>query len=54
MGACNAGFADCDGNPANGCELNVRGTDVNHCGVRGELLVDVPEIDRATFDVQWR
>lgn len=29
--ACNAGFANCDGNSANGCEVNVQ-TDVNNCG----------------------
>ncbi|MEZ4394935.1 MAG: hypothetical protein R3A48_27990 [Polyangiales bacterium] len=31
IGACNAGFADCDGDPANGCEVNLN-TDVAHCG----------------------
>jgi len=34
LGSCNAGFADCDGNPANGCEVDTR-TDVNHCGACG-------------------
>ncbi|MBK8691199.1 MAG: hypothetical protein IPN17_02545 [Deltaproteobacteria bacterium] len=29
--ACNAGFADCDANPANGCEV-FTGTDARHCG----------------------
>jgi hypothetical protein len=29
--ACNSGFANCDGNPANGCEIN-KNTDVNNCG----------------------
>jgi hypothetical protein len=29
--SCTAGFADCDGNPANGCEVNLT-TDPNHCG----------------------
>ena len=28
---CNAGFADCDGNPANGCEANLA-TSTAHCG----------------------
>jgi hypothetical protein len=28
---CNSGFADCNGNPADGCETNLS-TDVNHCG----------------------
>ena len=31
VGQCNAGFADCDKMPANGCELAVSG-DVNNCG----------------------
>ncbi len=35
VGACDAGFADCDGNPANGCEVEVRGADVNNCGACG-------------------
>jgi hypothetical protein len=26
VASCNAGFADCDGNPANGCEVNTRAT----------------------------
>ncbi len=30
-GTCSAGFADCDGAAANGCEVAL-GTDVNHCG----------------------
>ncbi len=29
VGGCDAGFADCDGAAANGCETNVRGADVN-------------------------
>ncbi len=28
---CNAGFADCDGNAANGCEVSL-GSNVSHCG----------------------
>jgi len=31
MGACAAGFANCDGNAANGCEVNTR-ADNNNCG----------------------
>lgn len=31
IGSCHAGFSDCDGNPANGCEVNTV-TDTNHCG----------------------
>ena len=29
--SCNAGFADCDSDPANGCEVDTT-TDLNHCG----------------------
>jgi hypothetical protein len=38
--ACNVGFADCDGNPANGCEVNTR-TDVNNCGGCGNRPIEV-------------
>jgi hypothetical protein len=31
MGACNAGFSNCDGVAANGCEVNLT-TDPNNCG----------------------
>lgn len=31
MGSCNSGFADCDMNPATGCEINTN-TDVKNCG----------------------
>lgn len=31
---CNAGFMDCDGNPANGCEVNVQ-NNTNNCGMCG-------------------
>ncbi len=34
MGACNPGFADCDGNPANGCETVVS-NNINNCGACG-------------------
>ncbi len=34
--ACNAGFADCDGNPSNGCEVNTQ-TSAAHCGGCGML-----------------
>jgi hypothetical protein len=33
---CNAGFADCDGNPSNGCETNTT-NDVNNCGACGRF-----------------
>ena len=31
IAACNAGFANCNGNAADGCEVNLQ-TDVNNCG----------------------
>ncbi|MDP3278990.1 MAG: hypothetical protein Q8Q09_27605 [Deltaproteobacteria bacterium] len=31
VSSCSAGFADCDGNGSNGCEVNTR-TDPSHCG----------------------
>ncbi len=31
---CNTGFADCDGDPGNGCEVDTRGS-VDHCGACG-------------------
>jgi len=34
--ACNAGFGDCDGNPANGCEVFL-GTSVASCGTCGNV-----------------
>lgn len=33
---CNAGFADCDGQPGNGCEVNLQ-TDSSHCGNCGTV-----------------
>ena len=36
VAACNEGFADCDDNPANGCEVNVM-SDVNNCGACGKV-----------------
>ncbi|MBL8600618.1 MAG: hypothetical protein JNK72_01710 [Myxococcales bacterium] len=35
---CNAGFADCDGNPANGCEVDTR-SNVSNCGGCGRACV---------------
>ncbi|MDO9022186.1 MAG: hypothetical protein Q7V43_34985, partial [Myxococcales bacterium] len=32
VGGCRAGFGDCNGMAADGCEVNVRGSNVNHCG----------------------
>ncbi len=34
MGACETGFADCDGNAVNGCEVNLR-ADTANCGACG-------------------
>jgi hypothetical protein len=34
LAACNVGFANCDNNPANGCEINVR-TNLSNCGACG-------------------
>jgi hypothetical protein len=39
--ACNFGFDDCDGNPANGCETNVS-ADVKNCGACGMVCPAVP------------
>jgi hypothetical protein len=36
IGGCPTGFADCDGNPANGCEVNTA-TDLGNCGGCGML-----------------
>ena len=35
VAACNTGFADCDGNPANGCEV-ILASDASHCGGCGQ------------------
>jgi hypothetical protein len=35
IASCNAGFADCDQNPANGCETNL--SNVNNCGQCGKV-----------------
>jgi hypothetical protein len=36
IASCNAGFADCNMNPADGCEVNTR-TDKNNCGACGKV-----------------
>jgi len=33
---CNAGYANCDGNQANGCEVNLT-SDSNNCGACGNV-----------------
>ena len=35
-GGCAPGFADCDNNPMNGCEVKLA-TDLNHCGACGKV-----------------
>jgi hypothetical protein len=39
--ACNAGFADCDGNPLNGCEVNLS-TSIANCGTCGNTCGSLP------------
>src|SRR5580658_1790981 len=36
VASCHAGHANCDGNPANGCEVNTQ-TDVDNCGGCGAV-----------------
>ena len=36
LGQCNPGFADCDGNVPNGCEVNIN-ADANNCGGCGKI-----------------
>ena len=36
VAVCNGGYANCDGNPANGCEVKTT-SDVNNCGVCGNV-----------------
>jgi hypothetical protein len=36
---CNAPFGDCDGKPANGCEVNIS-TDPNNCGGCGKVCLN--------------
>ena len=38
IAACAPGFADCDGNPANGCEVDLN-SNPNHCGGCGNVCV---------------
>lgn len=32
VGSCSPGYADCDGNPKNGCEINIANGDLKNCG----------------------
>ncbi len=43
--ACTAGWADCDGDPSNGCEANLR--DPAHCGRCGTVCRDPSPVCRA-------
>jgi len=47
VGACNAGFGDCDGNPANGCEVNLARDPANcgGCGMRRAEVCDGADND---------
>ena len=38
LASCNAGFANCDGNPANGCEVSTA-SDVSNCGACGVVCI---------------
>jgi len=40
---CNAGWANCDGNPINGCEVNLF-NDVNHCNACGNMCVPTAHV----------
>jgi hypothetical protein len=40
IAACNGGFANCNNNPADGCEVNTS-TSVNHCGACGNTCFTV-------------
>ncbi len=46
LGACDAGWANCDGNPANGCEVSLT-SDLAHCGACATAC-DVPANATAT------
>jgi hypothetical protein len=48
IGMCNPGFADCDRNLANGCEVNTQ-SDVNNCGACGVVC---PTVAKGTTSCQ--
>lgn len=41
IGACNAGFANCNGNPADGCETNIQ-TNTQNCGACNAVCPTLP------------
>ncbi len=41
VASCATGFADCDGSPINGCEVDTR-SDLDHCGACGRLCAARP------------
>ncbi|MBP6832410.1 MAG: hypothetical protein KA978_16610 [Deltaproteobacteria bacterium] len=41
LGACDAGWADCDGDPANGCEVSLT-SDLAHCGTCATACAAAP------------
>jgi hypothetical protein len=45
IAVCNTGFANCDGNPANGCETNLMNSN-NNCGSCGNVCTPVPNATR--------
>ena len=49
IGACSAGFGNCDGVSANGCEVNTR-TNVDHCGTCANACPTRPSSSRACVD----
>lgn len=44
--ACNAGFADCNGNPADGCEVETGGNDRSNCGACARPCTNEQRCDR--------
>ncbi len=53
VASCNAGFADCDGNPANGCEVNTRSdpSNCNGCGMRCSTPGGTPACTGSRCDI---
>ncbi|HVV52873.1 MAG TPA: hypothetical protein VHO06_24645, partial [Polyangia bacterium] len=55
IAVCHKGFDDCDGDPANGCETDIR-TDPDHCGGCGAKCPALAHAQRGCGDVCtiWR